>query len=154
MSIQGVRGLREINCVCLKKTCWDKDTFENTSRRCQKLEFLRCQKSVADLAKSGPDFGWFWRLLSRHFSVSEEWESAPDFAQQHKNKTYFYVLDLFQFFRDAFTINIDLVSDENVSREPANKGWEVNIKTRVCREFSWQQTLGLGLIHLGETLLG
>jgi len=25
---------------------------------------------------------------------------------------------------------------------------EANIKTSVCREFSWQQTLGLRLIHL------
>jgi len=41
-----------------------------------------------------------------------------------------------------------------VSREPENKGLEANIKTRVCREFSWQQILGLKLIHLGETLLG
>jgi hypothetical protein len=62
-------------------------------------------------------------------------------------------LILFQFLKDAFTINIDFISDEKVSREPANKGLEANIKTRVCREFSWQQKLGLGLIHLVETLL-
>jgi hypothetical protein len=40
-----------------------------------------------------------------------------------------------------------------------NKGLEANNKTRVCRVFSWQQTLtrvGIEspLIHLGETLLG
>jgi len=40
------------------------------------------------------------------------------------------------------------------SREPKNKGLEANTKTRVCRVCSWQQTLGLGMIHLGETLLG
>jgi len=40
------------------------------------------------------------------------------------------------------------------SKEPENKGLEANIKTRVCRELSWQQILWLGLIHLGETLLG
>jgi len=55
-----------------------------------------------------------------------------------------------------FSIITDLVSDEiwERGREPKNKGVEANIKTRICREFSWQQTLGLRLIHLGETLLG
>jgi len=61
------------------------------------------------------------------------------------------------YFRDAFTINIDIVSDVNLERdvsgEPENKGLEANIKTRVCRVLSRQQTLGLRLIHLGETLL-
>jgi len=39
------------------------------------------------------------------------------------------------------------------SREPENKGLEDSVKTRVCREFSWQQTLRLEK-HLGKTLLG
>lgn len=38
------------------------------------------------------------------------------------------------------------------------QGLKVNNKTRVCREFSWQQALGLGLNHheftLNKTLLG
>ena len=44
--------------------------------------------------------------------------------------------------------------EREASKVPEKKGLEVNIKTRVCREFSWQQTQGLGLIHFGETLLG
>jgi len=34
---------------------------------------------------------------------------------------------------DIFNINIDFVLEEKVSREPANKGLEANIKTMVCR---------------------
>jgi len=38
-------------------------------------------------------------------------------------------------------------------RERVEKqGLEANNKTRVCREFSWQQTLGLGLNHHWFTL--
>jgi len=72
-----------------------------------------------------------------------------------KIKRIFGVEICSNFFRDTFTINIDLVSDVNLEREtstePENNGLEANIKTRVCRGFSWQQTLGLGSIHLGET---
>jgi len=35
-----------------------------------------------------------------------------------------------------------------------NKGLEANTKTRIYRVCSWPQTLGLGVVHLGETLLG
>jgi len=41
-------------------------------------------------------------------------KSEKDFTQKHKNKTYFMGLILFQFMRDIFTINIDLVSDVNL----------------------------------------
>jgi len=69
--------------------------------------------------------------------------------------------DLFQFLRDSFTINVEIVSDKTLrerererERERGkNKGLEDNTKTRVCRLWSCQQTLG-GVIHLGETLLG
>jgi len=40
------------------------------------------------------------------------------------------------------------------SVESRKQRLEANNKTVVCREFSWQQKLGLKLIHLGETLLG
>jgi len=65
------------------------------------------------------------------------------------------VLICSNYLRDVFTIIVDLVSDVNlerdVSRELENKGLKANIKIWVCREFSWQQTLGLRLIHLGKT---
>ena len=62
---------------------------------------------------------------------------------------------LFQIYELYFSINIDLVSNVNLEREGAkNKGLEAYEKTRIRKVCSWQQTLGLGLIHLGEILLG
>jgi len=60
---------------------------------------------------------------------------------------------------DDFTINIDLVSNVNLEREvrvesQKTRVYKPTLKLGVCKEFSWKQTLGLGLIHLGETLLG
>lgn len=66
-------------------------------------------------------------LLIRKKSKHDLAKSEYDFVQKHKNKTYFKGLILFQSMWDAFTINIELVSDVNLEiEETENKGLEVN----------------------------
>ena len=55
-------------------------------------------------------------------------KSAADFSKQHRAYTYFLGLDLFQFFRDAFSINIDLVSDVNLEIEGRKQGFNLEIR--------------------------
>jgi len=74
-------------------------------------------KSGPDLDKSVADFECVSSLSIREFSAPDLVKSAPNFSKQHKTKTYFLDLYLFQCFRDAFTINIDLVSHVNLERE-------------------------------------
>jgi len=51
--------------------------------------------------------------------------------------------------RDAFTVNINLVSDEYVCRK---QGLEANIQTKVYREFLWAINIRVKivLIHLEQ----
>jgi len=53
------------------------------------------------------------------------------------------------FLRDAFTVNINLVSDEYVCRK---QGLEANIQTKVYREFLWAINIRVKivLIHLEQ----
>jgi len=81
----------------------------------QNLDFWNCQNR-------GP----IWR--NRDPILAECRDSCLDIFRRRfrvaaENQNIFLGLILFQFFRDAFTINIDLVSDEKVSREPKNKGF-------------------------------
>ena len=55
-------------------------------------------------------------------------KSVPNFTLKQTNINIFLGVDLFHFFRDAFTININLVSDE---KSAENKGLEANKQTSV-----------------------
>ena len=65
-------------------------------------------------------------------------KSEHNFAQKHKNKTYFYGPDLVPIYVLS-TINISLVSNVYVCRNKTmcrKQGLEANIKTRVLQRIS------------------
>ena len=77
----------------------------------EKLKFAEAVKIGVRFEKSEHDF---WSRMA--FSIRKKLEhdlakSEHDFAQKHKNKTYFYGLDFVPIYEDAFTINIDHVSE-------------------------------------------
>jgi len=76
-----------------------------------------------------PDFAQFLSLSIRPFSVAEWRKTAPDFVNSIKIKCIFMGLICSNFMRDAFTININVVSYVNLEREGVeNKGLETNNK--------------------------
>jgi len=77
------------------------------------------------------DFECFSAFSIRYFS-------APDFAQQEEEHKRILGLYLFQILRDAFTININLVSDERLREVESRKiGFRNKQQTRVYRDLSW-----------------
>jgi len=75
-----------------------------------------------------PDFAQFLSLSIRLFSVAEWRKTAPDFVNSIKIKCIFMGLICSNFMRDAFTININVVSYVYLGEGAENKGLETNNK--------------------------
>jgi len=102
----------------------------------------RSAKLGPDLDNSVADFDWFSNLCIWQFSTPDWWKSAANSAKQHKNITFFFGLDLFQFYEGYFyykyrpCIRVNLEREREREREGAkNKSLETNNKLRF-REIS------------------
>jgi len=77
----------------------------------QNWSFLKCQNRWPILTS-------FFSLCIQHFFGGRRSEIGARFCEtENKAETYFWAEICSNHFRDAFTINIDLVSDANLERK-------------------------------------
>jgi len=67
-----------------------------------KLDFWKCKIGARIWKSSCRILAWLWSIFLRVFSAPECCNSAADVSWQHKIDSYFYGLDLFQFFYDKY----------------------------------------------------